>query len=163
VTRDYRRKLKMVNLIQFKKDLDRDLKSRFGDNTKTWVWPERHGVKQFYGDGQINNAVVIWIMERPSLGEEKKETDKPSLWCELLKEAHLENMHVTDFVKIRAEPGKKPTKEELDANAEWMCKEIELLRVRGKRMIIVANAKEGLTISRYNVTKNRGKTPNEFL
>jgi len=33
----------MVNLIQFQKDLDRDLKRRFGKNIETWVWSERGG------------------------------------------------------------------------------------------------------------------------
>lgn len=128
-----------MDLVQFEKDLTRDLKRRFGKNIETWVWPERQGVKGFYGNGQIKNAVVIWIMERPALGKDKKETDKPSLWRKLLKSEGLENMHITDFVKIRAKPGKKPTKKELDASAEWMRKEIELLDRKNKKLIIVAN------------------------
>jgi hypothetical protein len=130
-----------MDLVQFKKDLDRDLKRRFGKNIETWVWPERCGVKGFYGNGQINNAVVIWITERPSLGKDKKATDKPSLWRQLLKSEGLENMHITDFVKIRAKPGKKPRKKELKASAEWMRKEIELLRRKNKKLIIIANAR----------------------
>ncbi len=130
-----------MDLVQFEKDLTRDLKRRFGKNIETWVWPERCGVKRFYANGQVNNAVVIWITERPSLKKDKKETDKPSLWLKLLKNAHLQNMHVTDFVKIRGYPGEEPTEPELEASAEWMRKEIELLRRKNKRLIIVANTK----------------------
>ncbi|MEM5808142.1 MAG: hypothetical protein QW818_03355, partial [Candidatus Aenigmatarchaeota archaeon] len=63
------------------------------------------------------------------------------IFYRLLKEEGLENMHLTDFVKIMDDAGKPPTKEELKISAEWMKKEIELLKLDGKKLIIVANSK----------------------
>lgn len=50
-------------------------------------------------------------------------------------------MHFTDFVKIMSVAGTPPAEEELNVSAEWMRKEIEMLKVEGKKLIIVANSK----------------------
>ena len=130
-----------MNLIKFKDDLTTDLKKRLGKNTDVWVYTEEYGLKRFYANGQVNNAVVIWITERPATIKPRPNRWMPRRFCELLKNAGLENVHLTDFVKIRAKPGKKPTEEELEASAEWMRKEIEVLRIEGKKMIIIANGR----------------------
>lgn len=60
-----------MDLKKFKKDLEENLKEKFGQTTRAWVWPEYNDVKGFYGDGAINKAVVIWITERPSSALDK--------------------------------------------------------------------------------------------
>jgi len=135
-----------MGLKKFEKDLETTLKDKFGQKTRVWVWPEYNGVKGFYGDGTANNAVVIWITERPSSARDKSKLHKFPDWVDkifykALKEEGLENMHFTDFVKIMSDAGIPPTEEELDVSAEWMRKEIEMLKVEGKKLIIVANSK----------------------
>jgi len=131
-----------MNLEEFKEKMEKDLRQKFGKDI--WVWRDCNGVKGFYGNGVINNAVVIWITERPSLAREKK--DKFPDWIDetfyrLLKEEGLENIHLTDFVKIMDYPGKQPTEEEIKVNAEWMKKEIEILKHKDKKLIIIANTR----------------------
>jgi len=133
-----------MNLIKFKEELTTDLKERIGKDTEVYVLEECYGLKRFYANGQVNNAVVTWITERPTIikSDISRNTSRWMLrrFYELLINSGLENVHLTDFVKIKAEPGKKPTKKELEVSAEWMRKEIEILRIKGKKMIIIANA-----------------------
>jgi len=89
---------------------------------------------------------VIWITERPSSARDKRKEHKFPDWIDkifyrLLKEEGFENMHFTDFVKIMDDAGKPPTEEELEISAKWMKKEIEMLKVDSKKLIIVANSR----------------------
>jgi hypothetical protein len=135
-----------MNLENFAEELKKDLRQKFGEHIRFWVWPRYIGVNGFYGNGIVNNAVVIWITERPSLARDKRKEHKFPDWVDkifyrLLKEEGFENMHLTDFVKIMDDAGKLPTEGELKISAEWMKKEIEMLKVDGKKLIIVANSK----------------------
>jgi hypothetical protein len=135
-----------VDLTEFEKDLTISLKNKFGKNIRIWVWPEYEGVKGFYGNGSINNAVVIWITERPSVARDRLKSHKFPDWIDkrfyaLLKYEGLGNMHFTDFVKIMDIAGKQPTKEQLKLSSEWMQKEIETLRRQKRKLIIIANTR----------------------
>ena len=129
---------------EFFSQLEKDLKNKFGENTKVWVWRKAFDVKGFYSTGKIGDRIIIWITERPSSARFTLRThyfpDKVDKWFyELLKEESLGNVHLTDFVKIMADSGVYPTKEELEISALWMKKEIEKLSEAGKKLIIVAN------------------------
>lgn len=135
-----------MSLESFAKELEKGLKQKFGKHIRFWVWPRYNGVNGFYGNGITNNAVLILITERPSLARDKRKEHKFPDWVDkifyrLLKEEGLKNMHFTDFVKIMDDAGKPPTKEELKISAEWMKKEIEMLKVDDKKLIVVANSK----------------------
>jgi len=135
-----------MNLENFAEESEKALKEKFGDKTTFWVWPSYSGVKGFYGNGLINNTIVIWITERPSSARVNRREHKFPDWVDkifyrVLKEEGFENMHFTDFVKIVDYAGKPPTHEELISSAEWMKKEIEMLKVDRKKLIIVANSK----------------------
>jgi len=150
-----------MDLIEFKKKLTDILKQKFQlKDEDIWVWeknPNVEGVKAFYGNGVVNNAVVIWVTERPSSARYKRKQNKfpdkiDDIFYRLLKEEGFENMHLTDFVKIMNKAGKNPTDEELIANTELMKDEIEMLvkRVEGKKLIIVANSDDVKTwMKRY--------------
>ena len=140
-----------MDLLEFEKQMRDDLTKKFGLEEKyVWVWeknPKVDGVLAFYGDGVVNNAVVIWITERPSLARYKRKEHKfpdriDDIFYGLLKEEGFENIHFTDFCKVMAKSGKRPSDEELKASAKWLKKEIEMLdkRVEGKKLIIVANS-----------------------
>lgn len=136
-----------MNLSEFESTLTANLKDVFGSNIRIWVWPEYKEVKGFYGSGEINNAVVIWITERPAAAPSGIGADKFPDWMDkkfygLLKDNGLGNMHFTDFVKIMDTAGKPPTDTELEASAEWMRKEIEMLSVNDRRLIIIANSRD---------------------
>ncbi len=127
--------------------MEASIKEKFGQETRIWIWPEYSEVKGFYGSGVVNNAVVIWVTERPSSARDNSKLHKFPDWIDKifyksLKEEYLGNMHFTDFVKIMSEPGVPPTKEELELSAQWMRKEIELLKknMENKKLIIVANS-----------------------
>ncbi len=135
-----------MNLAEFELALTSNLKDELGKNTRIWVWPEYDGVKGFYGSGEINDAVVIWITERPSAARDKLKEHKFPDWIDkrfysLLKAEGLGNMHFTDFVKIMDIAGKPPTKEELEISTEWMRKELEMLCLNDKKSIVIANSK----------------------
>lgn len=135
-----------MDLQEFYKALEKDLKEKFGDKTKIWVWPSYNGVKGFFGNGIIENSVVIWITERPSSARDKTKLHKFPDWIDkifykIIKEESFQNMHLTDFVKIMTDAGVYPTKEELEVSALWMGKEIETLKVNNKKLIIIANSK----------------------
>jgi len=134
-----------MDLKELKDGMGKDLRHRFGKDVKTWVWPEFDGVKGFYGTGEINNAIVVWITERPALPKNEKRSDKFPDWIDkafyqILKEEGFENLHFTDFVKIMEAPGKQPSEAELKASAEWMKKELETVSAKGKKPIIIANS-----------------------
>lgn len=137
------------NLESFFHELTENIQKSLHDkNIETWIWREHpfvDEVKAFYGNGIVNNSVVIWITERPSSARNKYKQNKFPDWkdtgfYETIKEKGLGNMHLTDFVKIMADAGECPTKEELRVSALWMKKEIELLRTEGKKLIIIANS-----------------------
>jgi len=133
-----------MNLVEFELALTTNLKDELGKNTRVWVWPEYDGVKGFYGSGVINDAVVIWITERPSAARDKLKEHKFPDWIDkrfysLLKAKGLGNMHLTDFVKIMDIARKRPTKEELEISTEWMRKEMGMLCLSDKKSIIIAN------------------------
>lgn len=135
-----------VPIGEFEQSMVRKLKGDFGEDTKIWVWPEYTGVKGFYGNGVIGNAVVIWITERPSMARHRLKAHKfpdriDKIFYGLLREEGLANMHLTDFVKVMADAGKSPTRKELTVNAELMMREIELLAEKGKTLIVIANTK----------------------
>ena len=135
-----------MDLAEFENDLTDNLMDEFGSRIQVWVWPELDGVKGFYGSGEINNAVVIWITERPAIGPNRLKPFKFPDWMDTrfyssLKAEGLENMHFTDFVKIMDTAGKRPTGAELKISAEWMRKEIEMLRINDKKLIIIANSR----------------------
>lgn len=135
-----------MNLENFAEILKIGLMENFGNHIRFWVWPAYDGVNGFYGDGRVNNAVIIWITERPSSARDKRKEHKFPDWIDksfyrLLKEEGFENMHFTDFVKIMDDAGKQPTEKELKISAEWMKKEIKMLEGDGKRLIIIANSK----------------------
>ena len=131
---------------EFYSQLEKELKNKFGENTKVWIWGEISGVKGFYSTGEVGNSIIIWITERPSSARFTLRThgfpDKIDKWFYgLLKEESLENIHLTDFVKIMADSGVYPTKEELEINAKWMKREIESLKKDKKKLIIIANTR----------------------
>jgi len=134
-------------LERFEKEMEEDLRQNFGEHLKFWVWKKYNGVNGFYGTGVINSAVVIWITERPSLPRDKEKKDKFPDWQDkifyrLLEEEGLENIHLTDFVKIMNTAGKQPTEGELKVSAEWMEKEIGKLKIDGKKLVVVANSRK---------------------
>lgn len=143
-----------INLENLRKTIEGDLKKELGSDIKIWFWPrgdkvkdcECDKVKGFYGDGKINNSIVIWIAERPSLPRNKRKEDKFPDWMdkifyELLQKNGLENIHLTDFVKIMGSAGKKPTEKELGVSVKMMKKEIKALKRGGKKLIIIANTR----------------------
>jgi len=134
-----------MDLKDFYDEIKANLKERFdkeGKETIVWVWKELSGVKGFYGNGIINNAVVIWITHRPSLPVEKFPDWIDKIFYTVLKEEGFENMHFTDFVKVAGKGGEDPSEEVVKISAEWMKKEIDILKVDGKKLIIVANTRD---------------------
>jgi uracil-DNA glycosylase len=91
------------------------IKKRFGDSC--WLFPCFNGVKGFFGTGfcEKYGKKIMFVAERPSNRRKKnKSKDKPlMLFYEMLKRFHLENAHLTDFIKTRAKAG------------EWSCKDLE--------------------------------------
>ncbi|MBU3913288.1 MAG: hypothetical protein KKE50_04305 [Nanoarchaeota archaeon] len=146
-----------MNLSTFFEEIEGNLKEKFGQTTRIWVWPdgdnseykdhpEIHGVKGFYGNGIVNNSVLIWITERPSLARDKRKEHKFPDWIDkafykMLTDSKLQNMHLTDFVKVMHNPGVPPTERELKESVFWMKKEIKLLKKPNKNLIIIANTK----------------------
>jgi len=135
-----------MDLVQFKEQVEADLKKRFGPDTRIWMWREYNGVRGFFGTGLFRNSVIIWITERPSLPRDKSKEDKFPDWMdnvfyEVLAEEGFQNIHLTDFVKIMGTAGERPTEEILKTSADWMKREIETLKVEGKTLVIVANTK----------------------
>ncbi|MFC2013438.1 hypothetical protein ACFLU8_00900 [Chloroflexota bacterium] len=136
-----------MDLMEFEAALTSSLKSEFGNNTRVWVWHEYNGVKGFYGTGIINNAVVIWITERPSSARDRLKMHKFPDWMDkrfysLLKSKGLAEIHFTDFVKIMDDAGKIPTVQELEISAHWMRTEIETLSSGQQKLIIIANSRK---------------------
>ena len=146
---------------EFYNNLTNNLKSEFGENTRIWVWPdgddesdeniknnpEVRGVKGFYGNGVINNKVVIWITERPSSARDELKAHKfpdniDKIFYTMLREEGLQNIHFTDFVKIMDKASKKPTEKELELSAKLMKKEIEMLKIQNKELLIIANSRD---------------------
>ncbi|MCX6746741.1 MAG: hypothetical protein NTU63_01240 [Candidatus Pacearchaeota archaeon] len=141
---------------EFYSQLEKELKIKFGEDIKVWVWGEISDVKGFYGTGKVGNSVVIWITERPSSARFTLRAhsfpDKVDEWFYgMLKEESLENIHLTDFVKIMADSGIYPTQEELKINAEWMKKEIENLMEDKKKLIIIANTRRVVNRMKENL------------
>lgn len=127
-------------------EIEWDLKSKFGEQTIVWVWPEYEGVKGFFGNGDNGKEIIMWITERPSSARINTKVHKFPDWIDkefynALKEEGFENMHFTDFVKIMADAGKYPNEEELKISALWIKKEIECIRQEDKKLIIIANSK----------------------
>jgi hypothetical protein len=135
-----------LNLNELETAMTTDIKSKFGQDIRFWVWPEYDSVKGFYGTGKINDSVLVWITERPSMARDTRKANKFPDWVDkrfygLLKTQGLANMHFTDFVKIMAEPGKPPTVEELVISASWLRKELDMLSLSCQKKIVIANSR----------------------
>jgi len=80
------------NLQELKEDIEQYAKET---NQEVWFFPEYGGVKGFWGTQDI-----ILLGLNPSSGTFPSDTDK--LLYNLLKQKGFGNVHITDFIKVRA-------------------------------------------------------------
>jgi len=84
---------KMIsNLQELKEDIEQYAKET---NQEVWFYPEYEGVKGFWGTQDI-----ILLGLNPSSGIFPSNKDK--LLYDLLKQKGFGNVHITDFIKVRA-------------------------------------------------------------
>lgn len=111
----------------------------FGD--EIWVWGRYGNVGGYYSDGVVNNAVVIWITERPAYPLNKFPDARDREFYNLLEKHGLANIHMADFVKIPAKSGEPPGNELIKVSAILMQEEIKRYNQVTKNLIIVANTR----------------------
>ena len=94
-------------------------------NLEAWFYQAFSGVKGFFGTDKI-----ILLGLNPSSGTFPSEKDK--LLYETLKAHHLENAHITDFVKVRAKnkdvQNMLQNKELIAKQVKFFIKELDIIR-----------------------------------
>lgn len=111
-----------MNLQEIKEKI---LEEYQNSNMEPWFYPEYEEVKGFNGESEI-----FLLGLNPSSGQFPSKRDK-KLYS-LLKKLGLKNIHITDFIKVRAKNKEVPNllknKNLLQKNADFLKKEIEILK-----------------------------------
>lgn len=110
----------MKEKIDLLKELMKKIKAQHKEkNLEVWFYPEYEGVKGFLGTQDI-----ILLGLNPSSGAFPSKNDK-KLYS-LLKEHGLENIHISDFFKVRTK--NKDVRINILENKELIDKEVKFLK-----------------------------------
>jgi len=127
----------------------------------TFFYPKKYGVKGFLG-----NKDVCFIMSRPSMN--KFPSPKDTQFYRLLKKYDLEESHLTDIMKTRCKAGFKIfhqkcnifqdiafqifsiPEDELVLNLKILKRELEILKLKGLKLIIPVSAVDSATQTCYH-------------
>jgi uracil-DNA glycosylase len=111
-----------VKLKSLKSDIEKNAKN---NNLEAWFYPEYKGIKGFLGTQDI-----FLVGLNPSTGTFPSKKDERLY--KLLKEKELANIHITDFIKVRAKNSEIPNRLEdkylIKKQVEFLRQEIEILK-----------------------------------
>ena len=113
--------MSVKGLVKLKEEISEYAKNK---KLEAWFYPEYSGVKGFLGTQDI-----FLVGLNPSSGTFPSAKDK-ELYT-LLKEKELENLHITDFIKVRAKNKEVPdilkNKEIIEEQIIFFRREVEIL------------------------------------
>ncbi len=111
-----------VKLKSLKSDIEENAKN---NNLEAWFYPEYQDIKGFLGTQDI-----FLVGLNPSTGTFPSKKDERLY--ELLKEKELANIHITDFIKVRAKNSEISDRLEdkylIKKQVEFLRQEIEILK-----------------------------------